>query len=110
MKANKLVEAFVVINSTPQMQVEAFLRNLNNTENFIIDLTVTVFRLPNQERTLKQLENELTMMFIKKLGFWGTMSAVLTGLNDKSGPFDGAQKSVIIKACVKMGYINPIVS
>jgi hypothetical protein len=108
MKANKLVEAFVVLNSTPQMQVEAFLRNVNNTERFITELTVAVFRLPNKTRTFKQLENELALMFVKKLGLWGTISAILVGLRDKNGPIDGIQKSVITKACVKMGYLNPI--
>jgi hypothetical protein len=108
MKASKLVEAFVVVNSTPQMQIDAFLRNVNDTERFITDLAVTVFRLPKKERTFRQLENELSMMFIKKLGLWGTISAVFSGLRDQSGPMEGVQKSVIYKACIKMGYLNPV--
>jgi hypothetical protein len=108
MKADKLVEAFVVLNSTPQMQIEAFLRNVNDTESFVKELTVAVFRLPNKDRTFKQLEKELASLFVKKLGLWGTVSAIITGLRDRSGPLDGIQKSIISKACVKMGYINPV--
>jgi hypothetical protein len=110
MKANKLVEAFVVVNSTPQMQVEAFLRNADDTEKCIIDLAVTVFRLPKKERSFGQLKKELARMFVSKLGLWGTLSAIFAGLRDESGPMEGAKKSVIHKACLKMGYLNPVSS
>jgi hypothetical protein len=108
MKSDKLVEAFVIKNSTPMMQMEVFSKNLNDTEQLVIDLSVMVFRLPKRERTLKQLEKELSSLFVKHLGLWGTLSAVASGMYDKSGPLEGVQKSIISKACLKMGYLNPV--
>lgn len=108
MKADKLVEAFVVVNSTPQMQIEALLRNVNDNERFLTELTVKVFRLPKKKRTFIQLKNELALMFVRQLGMWGTVSAVFSGLLDKSGPMEGVQISLINRACKKMGYVNPI--
>jgi UDP-glucose 6-dehydrogenase len=107
MKASKLVEAFVVTNSTPQMQIEHFLRNVNEPDKFLTDLTVAVFRLPKKERTFDQLHSELAQLFVKKLGLWGAISAIFTGLIDESGPMEGVQKAVAYKACIKMGYLAP---
>lgn len=108
MKSNKLVEAFVIRNSTPLMQMEAFSRNMNNPEQFVVELSVLVFRLPARERTYQQFEKELTLLFFKRLGIWGSLTAILAGIYDKSGPVEGVRKSVISNACIKMGYLNPI--
>lgn len=108
MKSDKLVEAYVIRNSTPQMQMEVFSRNLNNTEKLVVELSAMVFRLPKKERTLKQLEKELSSMFIRRLGVWGTLSAIAAGIYDKHGPIEGIQKSIISRACLKMGYLNPL--
>jgi hypothetical protein len=105
---NKLVEAFVVSNSTPQMQVECFLRNVNNTEKFLTDLTVAVFGLPKKERSFAQLQTELTQLFIKELGILGVVSAFFSGLTDTYGPIQGIQKAVAYKACIKMGLSSPL--
>ena len=108
MNSNKLVEAFVTKNSTPQMQMETFLKNVNNPVKFLIDLSVMVFRLPEKDRTFQELEKELTFLFMKKLGIWGTTRAMVSGLTDADGPIEGIQKSIISKACIKMGLFNPV--
>jgi hypothetical protein len=108
MTADKLVEAFVVRNSTPQAQIECFLRNANDNDKFFTELTSTVFRLPEKERKFKDLEGELAPMFMKKLGLLGTASAIFAGMFDKSGPYEGVKKALIYRACIKMGFISPI--
>lgn len=107
MNSTKLVESFVILNSTPKIQMEAFARNVNNQEKFITDLSVKVFDLPKRDRTVKQLENELTAIFIKRIGVPGLVSSFFSGLVDKSGPIEGIKKNVIQKACVKMGFKHP---
>ncbi len=108
MNSDKLVEAFVMKNSTPLMQMDAFSRNPNDTEKLVIDLSEQVFRLPQKNRTFSQLEKELTQLFFKELGMLGVMKAIVTGLSDESGPVQGVQKSVILNACLKMGYSSPV--
>jgi hypothetical protein len=108
MNSDKLVEAFVMKNSTPLMQMEAFSRNPNNTEMLVVDLSEKVFRLPKKTRTYAQLEKDLTQLFFKELGMFGAAKAIFSGLYDESGPIQGVQKSVIKNACLKMGYQNPL--
>jgi len=57
---------------------------------------------------MKELEKELTALFIKKLGLKRTVYAVLSGLMDSDGPIEGIAKSIITKACRLMGYRNPV--
>jgi hypothetical protein len=108
MKSDKLVEAFVIKNSTPLMQMEAFSRNPNDTERLVVELSEQVFRLPKKDRTFEQLEKDLTALFFKELGMLGAAKAIISGLSDESGPIQGVQKSVIKNACLKMGYQNPL--
>jgi hypothetical protein len=108
MNSNKLVEAFVTANSTPLMQMETFLRNINNPEKFLVDLSVLVFRLPRKNRTFPELEKELTALFMKKLGLWEMLKAMVSGLIDPAGPIEGIQKTIITRACCKMGLNLPV--
>ena len=108
MKSNKLVEAIVTANSTPQIQMKLLLRNIQNPVQFLIELTVLVFRLPEKERTFLALEKELSLFFMKKLGLWGVLKATIIGIIDADGPIEGIQKAVITKACFKMGLRNPV--
>jgi hypothetical protein len=108
MKADKLIEAIVTANSTPQMQLDSFLRHINDTDEFIIDLVTIVFRLPKKKRTFREMENELTDLFFKQLGLWGSFLATIYGIHDKSGPVEGIKKSIIKRACRKMGFIDPL--
>jgi hypothetical protein len=108
MNSNKLVEAFVMKNSTPLMQMEAFSKNPNDTEKLVVELSEQVFCLPNNNRTFCQLEKDLKQLFFKELGWLGVVKSIFLGLTDKNGPFEGVQKSVIINACLKMGYLNPL--
>jgi hypothetical protein len=108
MTSDKLVEAFVTTNSTPQMQLDAFLRHINDTDKFTVDLVTTVFDLPVKNRTYKEMQEELSRLFVSKLSIFQLMAAVVTGFFDNNGITDGIKKSVIIKACSKMGYKNPL--
>jgi len=108
MNSNQLMSAIVMTNSTPLMQVKSGLRHVSDPDKIEIDLTEQVFRLPKKKRTMKELEKELTALFIKKLGFTGTVYAVLSGLVDVDGPTEGIAKSIITKACRLMGYRNPV--
>jgi hypothetical protein len=108
MKVDKFVEAIVIANSTPQIQVDTYLNNVGNTESYSVEMAVTVFRMPKKDRTYKEMKDEMTQMFIKQLGLWELIMATLSGLKDKAGPIEGIQKSVIAKACLKMGYRNPV--
>lgn len=108
MKSDKLIEAYVTANSTPQIQIDTYLNNVGNTEAFIIEIVAIVFRLPKKDRTYKEMENDLTQLFIKRLGLWGTFLAAIAGIMDKSGPIEGVKKSIINKACARMGYRYPL--
>lgn len=108
MKSDKLIEAIITVNSTPQIQLDTYMSNVGDTEKFSIDLTTIVFRLPKKERTYKEMENELTQMFMRRLGILEIMSATLMGMTDEAGPIEGVKKAIIIKACTKMGYRNPL--
>ncbi len=109
MKSDKLVEAFVTVNSTPYMQIQAFLRHVDSTDDFVNDLTSSVFKLNPKHRTYLELQRELTHLFLKNLGVSGTLLATLKGILDKDGPVEGIKKSIISCACERMGYKNPII-
>ncbi len=108
MNSNQLMAAIVMANSTSLMQVKSGLRHVIDPDKIEIDLTEKVFRLPKKNRTMKELEKELTALFIKKLGFKRTVYAVLSGLMDSDGPAEGIAKSIITKACRLMGYRDPV--
>jgi hypothetical protein len=108
MKSDKLIEAYITTNSTPQIQLDTYLNNVGNTEQFIIEIVTVVFRLPKKQRTYQEMESELTQLFMRRLSVWEILLATLSGLKDSSGPIEGIKKSIIIKACTKMGYINPL--
>ena len=108
MNSNQLMAAIVMANSTSLMQVKSVLRYVNEPIKIEIDLSEKVFRLPKKNRTMEDLEKELTAMFIKKLGVMGTAYAVLSGLVDANGPTEGITKSIITKAVRLMGYKNPV--
>jgi len=108
MNSNQLMSAIVMANSTPLMQIKSGLRHASDPDRIEIDLTEQVFRLPKKKRTMKELEKEITALFIKKLGVKRTIYAVLSGLMDNDGPIDGIAKSIITKACWLMGYRNPV--
>ncbi|MBN2282765.1 MAG: hypothetical protein JXO48_02635 [Deltaproteobacteria bacterium] len=108
MKPDKLVEAIVTANTTIGMQLEAFSKNTTNPEAVAIDLSVPLFGLPDKERTFAELEKELTMLLVKKLGVLGIMKAMGKGLFSRSGPLQGMQKVLIADACRKMGMVIPV--
>jgi hypothetical protein len=108
MKSDKLIEAYITTNSTPQIQLDTYLNNIGDTEKFIVEIVAIVFRLTKKERTYKEMEAELTQLFMRRLGVWEILLATLTGLMDSSGPIEGVKKMIIIKACTKMGYKNPL--
>jgi len=107
MNSNQLMAAIVMANSTSFMQVKSGLKNVSDPDKIEIALTEQVFRLPKKNRTMKELEKELTALFINKLGFRGTAYAVLSGFMDGDGPTEGIAKSIITKACRLMGYHTP---
>ena len=84
-------------NSTPLMQVKSGLWHASNPDRIEIDLTERNFRLPIKNRIMKELEKELTALFIKKLGGKGEIYAVLSGLVDSGGFIVGIAKSIITK-------------
>ncbi len=108
MNSNQLMAAIVMANSTSLMQVKSGLRYVSDPERIEIDLSEKVFRLPRKDRTMKDLEKDLTALFMKKLGVMGTVYAVLSGLVDAAGPTEGITKSIITKAVRLMGYKNPV--
>jgi hypothetical protein len=107
MRSDKLIEAYITTNSTPQIQLDTYLNNIGNTDKFIVEIVAIVFRLPKKKRTYKEMEADLTQLFMSRLGVWEILLATLAGLKDSSGPIEGIKKKIIIKACTKMGYKNP---
>lgn len=108
MKPDKLVEAIVTSNTTIAMQLDAFLKSPNDPVKVAVDLSVQLFGLPTKERSFADLERELTMLMIKKLGFFGIMKATGKGLFGKGEPLNGIQKNIIADACRKMGLTIPV--
>ena len=108
MKPDKLVEAIVTSNTTIAMQLEAFSRSPDDPIKVAVTLSVQLFGLPAKERSFAELEKELTVLMMKKLGFIGIMKSMGKGLFGKGGPLQGIQKSIIADACRKMGLTIPV--
>jgi hypothetical protein len=108
MKADKLVEAIVVSNTTIAMQLQAFQKSPNDPVKVAVNLSVQLFGLPTKERSFAELEKELTILMMKKLGFVGILKSMGRGLFGKGGPLQGIQKNIIADACRKMGLTIPV--
>ena len=108
MKSDKLVEAIVTSNTTIAMQLAAFSKSVNDPLKVAVELSVQLFGLPRKDRTFKELEKELTMLLVKRLGFLGVMKSIAKGMVASGGPVEGMKKHLIADACRKMGLTIPV--